>query len=80
MSFDTPSANKVFKEKFDYPFDLLTDEDREVSIKFGAAEHSSEKAARISVLIGPSGEVVKSYGDVKPANHPEQVLLDLGNT
>ena len=42
-----------------------------------AADSSSGKAARISYLIGPNGEVRKAYTTVKVGAHPEEVLSDL---
>ena len=77
VSFDTPDANKKFKEKFDFPYDLLSDEGRSDSIAFGAADADSPRPSRVSVLIGPDGKVAKAYGTVKPADHPDQVLNDL---
>ena len=77
VSFDSTAENKAFKEKFDFPYELLSDVDKAASIKFGAAEMSSSKASRVSVLIGPDGKVVKVYDKVTPAEHPEQVLADL---
>ena len=77
VSFDTPAENKAFKEKFEFPYDLLTDEGRSDSIAFGAADSDSARPSRVSVLIGPDGKVTKAYGTVKPADHPHQVLNDL---
>ena len=79
VSFDSTAENKAFKEKFDFPYDLLSDTDRAASIKFGAAEVSSSNASRVSVLIGPDSKVVKVYDKVTPAEHPEQVLADLAS-
>ena len=77
VSFDSPADNKAFKEKFDFPFDLLTDSDKLASLGFGIQENEKGNASRMSVLVGPNGNIVKVYGEVKPADHPEQVLADL---
>ena len=77
VSFDAPADNKAFKEKFDFPYDLLSDGDKRASIRFGASDGSPGNASRVSVLIGPEGEIVKAYEKVTPAEHPEQVLADL---
>ena len=79
ISFDPPADNLAFKDKFDFPYDLLSDVDRKVAMAYGAAEDAeAQYARRISYLIGPDGKIVKAYGDVKPADHPRQVLNDLG--
>ncbi len=46
---------------------------------YGAADSTdTEYPSRISYLIGPDGNVAKAYGKVVPAEHPEQVLADIG--
>ncbi len=77
ISIDPPGANKAFREKFAFPYDLLSDQTKAASISYGAAEADSTRTRRVSVLIGPNGAVVKAYDTVKPAEHPDQVLADL---
>jgi peroxiredoxin Q/BCP len=78
ISVDAPAANKAFKEKFSFPFDLLSDETRAVALAYGAVDDLTAKTAkRISYLIGPDGKIRKAYATVKAADHPEQVLGDL---
>ena len=46
---------------------------------YGAADSvETEYPARISYLIDPDGKVSKAYGKVVPAEHPAQVLADIG--
>jgi peroxiredoxin Q/BCP len=79
ISCDSPADNLAFQEKFNFPYDLLCDEDRSVSMAYGAAENAeTQYPARISYLIDPEGRIAKVYGTVAPADHPEQVLADLG--
>ena len=78
VSCDTPAENAAFRTKFDFPYDLLCDEDRSVSMAYGAADSpDTEYPARISYLIGPDGRVKKVYAKVVPAEHPDEVLADL---
>jgi len=77
VSFDSTTDNKAFKDKFDFPYDLLSDGDKGASIQFGASDGSPGNASRVSVLIGPKGEIIRAYEKVTPADHPEQVLADL---
>ena len=71
--------NKNFKEKQNFPFDLLSDEDRQMSLKYGAVDSlDARSAARISYVISPQRAVVKCYPKVKAATHPQEVLDDLG--
>jgi peroxiredoxin Q/BCP len=77
-SFDTPAENKAFAEKFGYPYKLLSF-DADLGKQYDAYnEASANFAKRISYLIGPDRKVVKAYPKVKPADHPTEVLADLG--
>ncbi len=79
-SFDKPEANSRFREKFGFPFSLLSDTDRTLGLAYGACDKADAKSAkRISVVIGPDGHVLRVYPTVKAAEHPEQVLRDLGS-
>ena len=77
ISFDTPDANKMFRDKFEFPYDLLCDTSKATSIAYGVADADSRTPSRMSVLIAPDGKVAKAYATVKPADHPDQVLTDL---
>jgi peroxiredoxin Q/BCP len=77
ISNDAPEKNKKFQEKYDFPFDLLSDEDLKVSIAYGAAYAGDGKASRISYLTGIDGKILKAYDKVKADEHPEEVLEDI---
>jgi len=78
-SFDSPEENRAFRGKFDFSYDLLCDTDKSMGIAYGAAgDASASSPARISYLIDPEGKVAKVYGKVVPADHPDEVLRDLG--
>jgi len=78
ISCDTPAENRAFRDKFGFPFDLVCDEDRAVSMRYGAAETPDQTyPARVSFLIDPKGRIARAYGTVKPAEHPEEVLAAL---
>ena len=70
--------NAAFRTKFDFPYDLLSDEGRSASVAYGAAENEdAPRTSRISALVGPDGNVAVAYDTVVPAEHPDQVLADL---
>ena len=80
ISFDTPADNKAFREKFDFPFRLLSDEDEQVGVAYGTRAAGTEKvhfAKRHAYLVDPDGVVRKAY-DVKDVNaFAGAVLADL---
>ena len=78
MSFDSPARNRAFREKNAFPFDLLSDEDRSVSMRYGTAKKPSQWfARRVSYLIDPEGCIARVYGKVRPGRHPGEVLAAL---
>ncbi|MBT5050932.1 MAG: peroxiredoxin [Rhodospirillaceae bacterium] len=77
ISIDPAGDNKAFKDKFDFPYDLLSDADTSMSKAYGVDITDSGRTSRKSVLVGPDGKVAVSYDPVTPAEHPDQVLADL---
>ena len=66
----------AFAEKFNLPFLLLSDGDRELAGKIGAAPRLLPYPKRISYLVGADGKVLKAYPKVSPAKHAGEVLRD----
>ena len=77
VSFDSPTDNCAFRDKFSFPYDLLSDTEGKMSNAFGVSEPGSARPPRKSVLIGPDGRVAVTYDKVGPADHPGQVIEDL---
>jgi peroxiredoxin Q/BCP len=78
VSFDTPAANAEFVQAEAFPFKLLSDGDRALAVKVGAADSATQPAARrISYLVGPDGKVLEVYASVDPKAHAQDVLGDL---
>jgi peroxiredoxin Q/BCP len=75
VSYDTPEANRAFAEKYHLQFPLLSDRDRSLAEKVGAAS-MLPVPSRISYLVGPDGRVVKAYPRVLPAAHAGEVIAD----
>jgi thioredoxin-dependent peroxiredoxin len=78
-----PSHNK-FAEKYDLPYVLLSDPSAEVMKKYAAFGKKMmygkevQGTIRSTVVIGPKGEVLKHWPQVKKAEeHPEEVLAYL---
>lgn len=78
VSFDTPEENKAFREKFDFPFRLLCDTERQLGLAYGAAKTPKDGyAARISYVIDEEGQIAFVYPKVNPAAHLDEVLKDV---
>lgn len=83
ISKDSVASHKSFVEKYQLPFRLLSDENREVIESYGVWREkkmmgkSYMGTARTSFLIDPEGIIQKIYESVKPEVHAEEVLADL---
>lgn len=70
VSADSVKSHKKFADKYQLPFSLLADTDKQVIKAYGVS-------ARTSFLIDPTGVIKKVYEKVKPEVHAEEVLEDL---
>ena len=83
VSPDTPAAEKKFAEKFNIPFPLLGDEDREVGIAYGVLKEKNMYGKKVmgversTFVIGPEGKIQHIYEKVKPEGHAKEVLAVL---
>ena len=79
-SFDDTEANKAFKEKFDFPYQLVSDWDEQVGVAYEVRDPGDEKvkfAKRLAYLIDPEGAIRKSYEVANTAAFAGEVLVDL---
>ena len=78
VSFDTVEANRRFAEKFDFPFPLLCDTEREIGLAYGAADSpKDEYARRIAYVIDEEGKIAQAHAKVDAATYPAQQLRTL---
>ncbi len=85
ISTDSVKSHRKFADKFELPFILLADENKELvkaydvwqKKKFMGREYMG--TMRESFLIDPTGKIAKVYEGVKPQTHVEEVLADLKN-
>lgn len=83
VSTDSVQSHKKFEEKYQLPFPLLADTEKELVKCYGV--WSPKKfmgreflgTLRTSFLINPAGKIAKIYEKVKPAIHADEVLADL---
>jgi thioredoxin-dependent peroxiredoxin len=80
ISPDKPSAQKKFKEKYDLPYSLLSDEDKAVAKKFGVLKEKSMYGRkymgidRTTFVIGPEGKIAAVINGLKPEEHATAVI------
>lgn len=83
VSPDPPDVNRQFKEKEGLNFDLLSDEDNELSESLGAWGEKKlygkvvEGLIRSTFVVDENGEVEKEYRNVRAKGHVDRVKADL---
>lgn len=83
VSPDTPKSHSKFKSKYDLPFHLLADTEKEVLKAYDAwgikksSGREYEGVLRTTFLIDPQGNIAKVFKNVKPADHSAEILQAL---
>ncbi|MBP7005880.1 thioredoxin-dependent thiol peroxidase [Patescibacteria group bacterium] len=83
VSVDSVKSHEKFVTKYELPFVLLADDQKEMVQAYGVwgersfIGHKYMGTSRTSFLVDPQGKIAKIYESVKPAKHAEEVLNDL---
>lgn len=83
VSADSIKSHKKFKEKYNLPFPLLSDETKEVCMAYDVWKEKKFMGktymgiSRMSFLIDEKGYIAKVYEEVKPKEHTQEVLRDV---
>jgi peroxiredoxin Q/BCP len=83
ISPDKPSAQKKFKDKYDLPYSLLADVDKEAAKKFDVLKEKSMYGRkymgieRTTFVISPEGKISAIISGIKPDEHAAAVLAAL---
>jgi peroxiredoxin Q/BCP len=79
VSRDSAASHRKFKEKFELPYTLLVDKDREIATAYGIMGEKSMygkkyiTALRTTFVIDPDGRIAKVFENVVPENHAAEV-------
>jgi peroxiredoxin Q/BCP len=80
VSPDSVASHVKFKEKYGIPFPLLADQGHKVASLYGVwgpkkfAGREYEGILRTTFLIGPDGNILRVFENVRPAEHSAEVL------
>jgi thioredoxin-dependent peroxiredoxin len=83
ISPDKPSAQKKFKDKYDLPYSLLADTEKEVAKKFDVLKEKSMYGRkymgieRTTFVISPEGKISGIITGIKPDEHAAALLAAL---
>lgn len=83
VSADSVDSHKKFARKYELPFALLVDQDKEASQAYGVWGEKSmmgrifQGIHRTTFIVNPAGVVAKVYEKVSTNGHAEQVARDI---
>ena len=87
INADDVSSHQKFREKYQLPYRLLSDEDHAVCEAYGVWQEKTFMGktfmgvVRTTYLVGPDGRVVRVFEKVQPEGHGEELaaaLADVG--
>lgn len=82
VSCDNEKSHEKFRNKYNLPFALASDEDQSIVKAYGVWGEKKfmgktfEGIHRISFLVDTEGVIAKVYPKVKPAKHAQEILDD----
>ena len=76
VSLDSPESHREFREKYGLNFPLLTDEGGRASESLGVLRENRKGANRVTFLLAPDGTISKTYSEVTPDTHADEILED----
>lgn len=70
VSLDNEADNKAFAEKFNFPYPLLCDVGREISMAYQATKSKDDQyASRITYVIDENGKIAEAIDQVDTKTH-----------
>lgn len=84
ISKDKSASHGKFRDKYQLPFHLLSDESTEVIKSYEAWDKKSLYGKvffgilRVTYIIGPDGVIKKTFPKVKPEGHAQEILDSIG--
>ena len=80
ISYDSVESHKKFKEKYNLPFILLSDEQKEVAKKYNASGGLINLTAkRMTYLLDENGKIIHIFDKVAVTEHSDEVIQVYNN-
>ena len=75
ISYDKPKALRKFKDKYNLPFNFLSDSTKSVASSYGAKGIFTPK--RMTYIISSDLTIKNIYNNINVNTHAEKILTDL---
>jgi peroxiredoxin Q/BCP len=77
ISLDSVESHSKFSEKYNLPFDILSDKNKEVAKAYGVLGIAGLAARRVTFIIDKNGKIARIFPKVDVKQHSEEVLKAL---
>lgn len=78
VSLDNEADNKAFAEKYNFPYPLLCDVGREISLAYHAISSKDDQyASRITYVIDENGKIAEAIDEVNTKTHASDLCSRL---
>ncbi len=74
VSLDSVQSHTKFSEKYELPFHILSDKNKEVATAYGVLGVGGFVAKRVTFIINKNGEIAYIFPKVDVKHHSEEVL------
>ena len=74
VSVDSVESHESFSQKYNLPFDILSDAKKEVAKAYGALGFGGLLAKRVTFIINKEGKITHIFPKVDVKQHSEEVL------
>jgi peroxiredoxin Q/BCP len=77
ISLDSVESHSKFSEKYNLPFDILSDKNKEVAKTYGVLGIGGLATRRVTFIIDKKGKIARIFPKVDVKQHSEEVLKAL---
>jgi peroxiredoxin Q/BCP len=77
ISLDSVESHSKFSEKYNLPFDILSDKNKEVAKAYGVLGIAGLVTKRVTFIIDKNGKIARIFPKVDVKQHSEEVLKAL---
>ena len=79
VNLDSVESHSKFSEKYDLPFAILSDQNKEVAKAYGVLGVGGFLAKRVTFIINKDGRITNIFPKVDVKQHSEEILKALEN-
>jgi len=77
VSLDSITSHEKFTTKYNLPFPLISDKEKQIAKAYGVLKDTGTSASRVTFIIDKKGKVAKVFPKVDVTKHTDEVVAAL---